>query len=733
MTTPPYKNPALSVAERIDDLLSRMTLEEKAGQMHLWYNLGPENHDHLRNGDIGSGLLASGATAGNTRQERTLAARMNELQHIAVAESRLGIPLLFGRDVIHGYRTVAPIPLGMAATWSSELVEAVNTIAAREARADGIHWGFSPMLDIARDPRWGRVAEGFGEDPYLVGKLAAAAVKGFQGNEQDAIPQQFAGDRIVACAKHFVGYGAVEGGRDYNATEITLQTLHNVYLPPFKAAIQSGCGTVMSAFHDIGGIPLSAHHYLLSEVLKEKWGFGGFIVSDWGAVMELTNHGVAADGAHAAQLACHGGVDMDMCGWVYHQNLPELVRADKVSEARLDDAVRRILQIKFALGLFENPYTDPKAADAVHLQPESLATMRRVAAESLVLLKNDGILPLRAKKVAICLGGPLADRRRELLGCWSPDGEDDEVTTLKEAIAARLGEEAWLHHYESWDDTVKLAKASDVMILALGESEGRSGEDNCTTTIDLPVGQEALVEAARRMGVPLVAVVFGGRPLNLSRVVEWADAVLFAWHPGTTGGLGVADVLFGDVNPCGRLPITFPRSTGQIPLYYNHRPTGRTFPENSRRYSRYVDSLDSPLFHFGFGLSYTTFEYSNLQVSPAPQASEIIVTVDVTNTGSRAGTTVAQCYIRDLVSSVARPVRELKGFSRVTLEAGATRTITFRLTPQELSFRDDNGNEVLEHGHFRVWVGADSLAELGAEFEIGETDDGIAQHCEEDP
>jgi len=411
------------------------------------------------------------------------------------------------------------------------------------------------------------VAEGFGEDPYLVGKLAAAAVKGFQGNEQDAIPQQFAGDRIVACAKHFVGYGAAEGGRDYNTTEITLQTLHNVYLAPFKAAIQSGCGTVMSAFHDIGGIPLSANYYLLSEVLKGKWGFGGFIVSDWGAVMELTKHGVAADGAHAAQLACHGGVDMDMCGWVYHKNLPELVRADKVSEARLGDAVRRILQIKFALGLFETPYTDPKAADAVHLQPESLAIMRRAAAESLVLLKNDGILPLRAKKVAICLGGPLADRRRELLGCWSPDGEDDEVTTLKEAIAARLGEEAWLHHYESWDDTVKLAKTSDVMILALGESEGRSGEDNCTTTIDLPAGQEALVEAARRMGVPLVAVVFGGRPLNLSRVVEWADAVLFAWHPGTTGGLGVADVLFGDVNPSGRLPITFPRSTGQIPLY----------------------------------------------------------------------------------------------------------------------------------------------------------------------
>ncbi|MFH0728924.1 MAG: glycoside hydrolase family 3 N-terminal domain-containing protein [Pseudomonadota bacterium] len=722
MKYPAYKNPALPVAERIEDLLSRMTLEEKAGQLNQWFNLGPEHYDPVRRGEIGSGLMAASSTAGNNRQERVFAKRVNDIQKIAVTESRLGIPLIFGRDVIHGYRTVAPIPLAMAAAWSPGLIQAANTIAAREARADGIHWGFSPMLDIARDPRWGRVAEGFGEDPFLAGKLAEAAVRGFQGNEEDAIPQQFPADRIVACAKHFVGYGAAEGGRDYNTTEITHQTLHNLYLAPFKAAIKSGCGTVMSAFHDIGGIPLSAHRYLLNDVLKDQWGFGGFVVSDWGAVGELVHHGIAADGNRAAELACNAGVDMDMCSIVYRENLPGLVRAGKVSEARLNDAVARVLQLKFALGLFESPYADPNASQAVHLLPESLATMRQLAADSMVLLKNNGVLPLRSEKLTLCLSGPLADRRQALFGCWTPDGLEEEVTTIKEAIADRLGPETCLHPYDLSDDAVKLARSSDVLILALGESAGRSGEDNCTATIDLPAGQEALVESARRMEIPIVAVVFGGRPLNLTRVTDWADAVLFAWHPGITGGLGVADILFGDVNPSGRLPITFPRSSGQIPLYYNHRPTGRPMPPNSRRHSRYVDSLDSPLFPFGFGLSYTTFEYGNLQTLPAPQKPEISVTVEVTNTGDRAGTTVAQCYVRDIVAGVARPVRELKGFERVPLEAGETKTIMFRLGPEEVSYLDDDGQAVLEPGRFQVWVGGDSNAELGTEFEI--TPDG---------
>ncbi len=718
MNLPAYKNSALPAAERIEDLLSRMTLEEKAGQLNQWYNLGPEHYEQVRNGEIGSGLLANSSTAGNDRQERVFAKTINEIQTIAVTQSRLGVPLIFGRDVIHGYRTVAPIPLGMAATWAPELIEAANTIAAREARADGIHWGFSPMLDIARDPRWGRVAEGFGEDPFLAGTLAAAAVRGFQGNDQNSIP----GDRIAACAKHFVGYSAAEGGRDYNTTEITSQTLHNIYLPPFKAAIQAGCATVMSAFHDIGCIPLSAHHYLLSDVLKDQWGFAGLLVSDWGAVGELINHGVAADRAHAAELACNAGVDMDMCSMVYVQNLPGLVREGKVSEARLNDAVRRVLHLKFSLGLFENPYADPDASQAVHLAPVSLAFMREVAASSMVLLKNNGVLPLGSDNITLCLSGPLADERQALLGCWTPDGQAEEVTTLKEALAHRLGPDARLHYCELADDAVKLARASDVMVLAIGESAGRTGEDNCTTTIDLPPGQEALVEAARRMEIPIVAVVFGGRALNLTRVTDWADAVLFAWHPGITGGLGVADILFGDVNPTGRLPVTFPRSTGQIPLYYNHPPTGRPMNAGSRRHSRYVDSLDSPRFPFGFGLSYTTFKYCNLRAASAPQTAGITVSVEVANTGSRAGTTVAQCYVRDCVAAVARPVRELKGFERVSLEAGEKKTIVFRLGPKELSYLDDKGNAVLEPGRFQGWVGEDSNAESGTEFEL--TPDG---------
>jgi beta-glucosidase len=409
---------------------------------------------------------------------------------------------------------------------------------------------------------------------------------------------------------------------------------------------------------------------------------------------------------------------MDMCSMVFLQNLPDLFRAGRVSEARLNDAVGRVLRLKFTLGLFENPYADPDASRAVHLAPASLAFMRTVAASSMVLLKNNGILPLGSDNVTLCLSGPLADQRQALLGCWTPDGQAEEVTTLHEALAARLGPDARLHHCELWDDAVKLARASDVMVLAIGESAGRSGEDNCTTTIDLPAGQEALVEAARRMEIPIVVVVFGGRALNLTRVANWADAILFAWHPGTAGALGVADILFGDVNPSGRLPVTFPRSTGQIPLYYNHPPTGRPMNAGSRRHSRYVDSLDSPLFPFGFGLSYTTFAYSNVRAVAAPQKAGITVSVEVANTGSRAGTTVAQCYVRDCVASVARPVRELKAFERVALESGEKKTIVFHLTPEELSFLDDNGTAVLEPGRFQVWVGEDSTAESGTEFEI---------------
>jgi beta-glucosidase len=721
----PYKNPALPIEDRITDLLARMTLEEKAGQMNQWFNLTEQHDDMVRRGEIGSDLLANSSTAGNDRQERVFARAVNAIQRVAVEESRLGIPIIFGRDVIHGYRTMAPIPLGMAAAWSPELTEGAYAIAAQEARADGVQWAFSPMLDIARDPRWGRIAEGFGEDPFLAGKLAAAAVRGAQGGvnlatrtgevhqQQSTISQHY----VAACAKHYAGYGAVEGGRDYNSTEISRHTLQNVYLPPFKAAVEAGIASVMSAFHTIGGLPTSANHYLLTEVLRQQWGFEGFVVTDWAAVKEMIAHGVAADEAEAAALAANAGVDMDMNTLIYLKNIPALVRAGKVPEAGIDEHVRRILRVKFALGLFENPYADPEAAQKTHMLPESQAHMRKLAAQTMVLLKNNGVLPLQKEQISVGLTGPLAVQRGALFGCWTLDGQEEDVTTVKEALESKLGAGARMHHVELWDDALKLARWCDVMVLALGESAGRSGEDNCTATIDLPPGQEELVEAMHRTGVPVVAVIFAGRPLNLTRLADWADAIVYAWHPGVTGGLGVADVLFGDVNPSGRLPVSFPRSTGHIPAHYNHLPTGRPLPPNDRRHSRYNDALDSALFPFGFGLSYSLFEYSNIRITKQ-QSQQMIVSAEVKNTSQVAGETVVQCYIRDCVASISRPVRELKGFERVALQPGESKTVTFSLGPSELCFLGEDGQPILEPGRFQVWVGGDSNAPLNTEFEI---------------
>lgn len=719
----PYKNPSLSIEARIEDLLARMSLEEKAGQMTQWFNLGEEHYDMVRRGEIGSDLLANSSTAGNDLQERVFATTINTIQHIAVEESRLGIPLIFGRDVIHGYRTIAPIPLGIAAAWSPELTEAAYAIAAKEARADGIQWAFAPMLDIARDPRWGRIAEGFGEDPYLAGELAKAAVKGYQGvqvDEKTNLPTSLPPDCVAACAKHYAGYGAAEGGRDYNSAEITRHTLQNVYLPPFRAAVEAGVASLMSGFHTIGGIPASAHHYLLTEVLREQWGFKGTVVSDWSAIEELIYHGIASGEAEAAILAANAGVDMDMCSWVYLKNIPMAVRAGKITEAAIDEHVRHILRLKFTLGLFENPYADPEQSQAMHMLPESQVTMRSLAAQSMILLKNNGVLPLPKEKINICLSGPLADQRRELFGCWTLDGQDEDVTTLKEAMTANLAPNATLHYHELWDEAIKMARQSDVMLLAIGESAGRSGEDNCTATIDLPPGQEELVEAAHRMGIPVVTVVFGGRPLNLTRIADWSDAIVFAWHPGVTGGLGIADVLFGDVNPSGRLPVSFPRSTGQIPIYYNHLPTGRPLPSNSRHHSRYNDVPDSPLYPFGYGLSYTTFEYANIQVDKTTLTAgeSLVVSAKVTNTGKVAGETVAQCYIRDMVASRSRPIRELKGFAHLTLQPGESQWVEFSIGPKELCFFNEDGQMILEPGVFQAWIGADSNAELGTSFEI---------------
>ncbi len=720
MTTLPYKNSSLPIEQRIADLLARMTLEEKAGQMNQYFNLDARHHDQIRRGEIGSGLLSSSAKAGNDQQQRVLASIGNALQKIAVEESRLGIPLIFGRDVIHGHLTVGPIPLGMAAAWSTELVQEMYTIAAREARAEGIHWAFSPMMDIARDPRWGRIAEGYGEDPFLASALAKAAVTGFQGNDGvSGFPSRIAPDRMAACAKHFAGYGASEGGRDYNTTEITDYTMHNFYLAPFKAAVEAGVITIMNAFHEFGGIPVTANRKMNQEILKDSWGFEGFVVSDWAAVMQLINHGIAANEAEAAEMCARAGTDMDMCTEFYLKQIPGLVRSGRLPEPVVDDAVRRILRVKFALGLFDHPYTKEGASRL--LPPEHLAKVRELARRTMVLLKNEkGLLPLPKQNLTLGLAGPLAEEARALLGTWTLDGRAGDVTPVKTALEQALGPGSKLLHARLWDDALRLARQCDVMIVALGESAARSGEDQCTATIDLPPGQEQFLEAMHRMGVPVVSVVFGGRPLNLTRVVEWADAVLFAWHPGTTGGLPVADVLFGDAHPSGKLPVTFPRATGQVPIYYNHKPTGRPLEPNSWKVSRYNDSLDSPLFPFGFGLSYTTFEYANLRVSKTSikAGAVVIVSAEVTNTGKAAGEEIVQCYIRDLVASRSRPVRELKGFCRLPLQPGETKRVEFTLGPQELGFLDENGKLVLEAGKFQVWVGPDSNATLGTEIEL---------------
>lgn len=698
------------VEKQIDALLARMTLAEKVGQMVQVPISHPQLEDRIRRGGVGSVIYSGTPLPGTGPQDPVTAGRLNRLQRIAVEESPSRIPVLFGRDVIHGYKTVAPIPLGLAASWSPEVVEAVSRVAAREASADGIRWTFAPMLDIARDPRWGRIAEGFGEDPYLCATLARAAVRGFQGDDlRDP-------ESILACAKHYVGYGAAEGGRDYNTVEITTATLRNVYLPSFHAAVQAGVGSIMSAFPEIGGVPVTAHRELLTDILKDEWGFDGFVVSDWAAVDELRYHGVAADRADAARLAAHAGVDMDMAADVYAEELVAVVESGALPEAVIDEAVRRILRAKFRLGLFEQPYTD-EARASVHLSAEHLQTVRDAAARSLVLLKNDGILPLeRDGDLTIGVFGPLADARRTLFGSWVLDGVEKAVVSVLDRVREKAGAGVTVRTAELWDDALKQAPRCDVVIAVMGEAISRSGEDNCVTTLDLPPGQQAFLDALHALQVPTVVVLLAGRSLALERVHQTANAILMAWHPGTEGAQAIADALFGDVNPSGKLPVTFPRTVGQVPLYYNHRPTGRPLPRD-RRHTRYADQLDTPLYPFGYGLSYTEFEYRDLRVTPDGPTS-VSVSAEVANVGDRAGDEIVQLYIRDCVASLSRPVKELKGFARVSLAPGESQTVTFRLTEAELGFYDARGQWTFEPGEFDVWIGPDSTRGLAGQFTI---------------
>jgi beta-glucosidase len=702
-----------SIEQRVDALLGQMTLEEKIGQMNQVFPFATPRVEDLRAGKIGSFITEVDALAGKGVSPEARADTCNELQRVAVTESRLGIPLLFGRDVIHGYRTVFPIPLGQAATWDPGLVERSAAVAAAEASADGIKWTFAPMLDVARDPRWGRIAEGPGEDPHLGRALARAAVRGFQGDDFSAP------DRLAACAKHYAGYGAAEGGRDYNFVDVSMRTLRDVYLPPFQAAIDAGAATVMSGFHDYQGVPVAANRALLTDVLRGEWGFQGFVVSDWNAVKELVVHGVAADDADAAALAARAGVDMDMVSEAYARTLAGCVGSGRLSMDDIDQAVRRILRVKFLAGLFDRPYADPARARRVILAPEHRALARRMAQESCVLLKNEaGLLPLRGQFKRIAVFGPLAHAAGELLGTWSLDGRGQDAVSIADGLreAAPKDLEVIFPGQYADDALYRTLMGADAAVLVVGEHPRRSGEAASVSSLELPAGQRQLIESVADNGIPIVLVVLAGRPLAIKREADLAGAVLFAWHPGVEGGRAIADVLFGAAEPGGRLPVTFPRATGQAPIYYAHRNTGRPAAERGDS-SRYIDLPITPLYPFGYGLSYTQFTYANLRVV-ASRGGEVEISADLTNTGEAAGTETAQLYVRDRVASVTRPVKELKGFQRVALGPGRSARVQFTLRRDDLSFTGLDGRPTVEPGQFAAWIGPNSAAGLQGEFNL---------------
>ena len=699
---PVYLDPSQPIDKRVEDLLSRMTVEEKIGQLCQYSGFTGEYEKMIIEGRIGSLLNVFGA-------EET-----NRIQKIAVEETRLGIPLMFGLDVLHGYKTIFPIPLGLASTWDPDAVKKAASISAAEAAAEGIHWTFAPMVDIARDPRWGRIAEGAGEDPHLGSVMAKALVEGFQGRDFSGL------NNIVACPKHYVAYGGAEGGRDYNTVDVSERTLREVYLPPFKAAVKAGAGTIMSAFNDLNGIPASANPFTLRTILRGEWGFEGFVVSDWNAIGELINHGVAGDVFEAAEKALKAGVDMDMQGDVYRRALLQLVKDGRVSEDMINEAVGRILKIKFRLGLFEHPYVDVERAKRVVKCREHVEAALETARKSIVLLKNDGaVLPLSRSIESIAVVGPLADDKEAPLGPWSCLGDPRDVVTVLEGIKSRVSSETRILYAKGCDvdgastegfkEAVEAAKKCKVAIVVVGESRDMSGEAACRAFLNLPGVQEELVKAVYETGVPTVEVLMNGRPLSIPWSAEHIPAIVEAWFPGIQAGYAIADVLFGNYNPGGKLPVTFPRTVGQVPIYYNHKNTGRP-PSSDRWTSKYLDIPYTPLFPFGHGLSYTKFEYSELDISPREVTSKdaVKIKLKVKNVGHREGDEVVQLYISDPVASVTRPVKELKGFKRITLKPGEERTAEFTLTLEMLSFLNHEMKRVVEPGLFKVMVGSSS-------------------------
>jgi beta-glucosidase len=748
-----------SIEARVDRLLRQMTVEEKIGQLVQYNDTGEASPVPAANAKQGAIAAVNPETANHVNAMELAATgrlgsmlntigaeRTNIFQHLAVDKSRLHIPLLFGADVIHGFRTIYPVPLGLAASFDPELVVALSHMAAEEATTAGVRWFYSPMVDISRDPRWGRTVEGAGEDAYLGAAMARAYIRGYQG---DSLSNP---DSVAASVKHFAAYGAAEAGREYNTTDMSEIRLRQDYLPPYQAAVEAGAATIMSAFNSLNGVPASANPFLLNTILRGEWGFNGFVVSDYTAVMELMNHGIALDSATATRKAITAGVDVDMMSHFYDTQLPGLIRSGQVPMAVVDEAVRRVLRVKFATGLFEHPYAEGievKTAVAAH---RPLA--RQAAEESFVLLQNETLsdgarmLPLMPVRKRVALIGPLADDKGDMIGAWAGAGNESDVGTLRQALAQRAQQLGTTLLYSKgteidgttqagFPEAIEAARSADVVILALGESGTMSGEAGSRANLDLPGNQQQLLEAVTAVGKPVVLLVFSGRPLVLEWAARHVSAIMEVWFPGTEAGNAITDVLYGDVSPSGKLPMSFPRAAGQEPLYYNQFPTGRpptgidlTKPsgDGTRFFSRYIDVPNNALFPFGYGLSYSSFTYKDVKVSASritlAQAFEsrstplLEASAIVTNTGNRTATEVAQCYVRNLGASIEQPVRSLEGFRRITLAPGESKQVNFELGFAELSFFNLGSKPTVEATHYTVWIGGSSLTNQETNFEV---------------
>ena len=714
-----YKGDA-ATEKKVEALLSKMTLEEKIGQMNQISSYG--NIEDM------SGLIKKGEVGSILNEMDPV--RINALQRVAIEESRLGIPLLIARDVIHGFKTIFPIPLGQAASFNPQVAKDGARVAAIEASSVGIRWTFAPMIDIARDPRWGRIAEGCGEDTYLTSVMGAAMVEGFQGDSLNSPTS------IAACPKHFVGYGAAEGGRDYNSTFIPERRLRNVYLPPFEAAAKAGAATFMTSFNDNDGVPSTGNAFILKDVLRDEWGFDGVVVTDWASASEMISHGFAADSKEVALKSVNAGVDMEMVSYTFVKELPALIKEGKVKESTIDEAVRNILRIKYRLGLFDTPYVDEQQTSVMYA-PSHLEAAKQAAVESAILLKNDKeVLPLQPSVKTVAVVGPMANAPYEQLGTWIFDGEKARTQTPLNAIKEMVGDKVQVIYepglaYSREKNPVSVARAAaaaaraDVILAFVGEESILSGEAHCLADLDLQGDQGALITALAKTGKPVVTIVMAGRPLTIGKEVEESTAVLYSFHPGTMGGPALADLLWGKAVPSGKAPVTFPRMVGQIPVYYAHNNTGRPATRNEVLLndiaveagqtslgctSFYMDAGFDPLFPFGYGLSYTTFKYSNIKLASDVLKKDDVLTVtfDLENTGKYEGTEVAQLYIQDKIGSVTRPVKELKRFTRVTLKPGEKKSVSFELPVSELAFWNIDMAKVVEPGDFGLWVATDS-------------------------